>query len=96
MLRERLKPLARTLRVSDIAALGGLLARDGRRGDVQLLPKGYVHDLSQAWSDTADPTRLAPASGVDDWALGYGYQVWRSRHGFRIDGAYGQFGLILP
>lgn len=84
------------LTVADIAALGGLLARDGRRGDVQLLPKGYVHDLSQAWSDTADPTRPAPASGVDDWALGYGYQVWRSRHGFRIDGAYGQFGLILP
>src|SRR5690606_34856772 len=28
--------------------------------------------------------------------LGYGYQLWRSRHGFRLDGAYGQFSLVVP
>ena len=31
-----------------------------------------------------------------DWRVGYGYQMWRSRHGFRADGAYGQFALVLP
>ncbi len=30
-----------------------------------------------------------------EWRLGYGYQVWRSREGYRLDGAYGQFGLVL-
>jgi hypothetical protein len=28
--------------------------------------------------------------------LGYGYQVWRGRDGFRLDGAFGQFALVLP
>jgi hypothetical protein len=31
-----------------------------------------------------------------DWAQGYGFQFWRSRHGYRGDGAYGQFCLVLP
>lgn len=82
------------LTVDDIARLSLVLARGGEVNGVQVVPRAYVRDLSRVWSDTADPA--APASAVDDWALGYGYQVWRSRHGFRIDGAYGQFGLVLP
>ena len=32
-----------------------------------------------------------------DWRQGYGYQFWRCRHhGYRGDGAYGQFCLVLP
>jgi hypothetical protein len=31
-----------------------------------------------------------------DWDRGYGYQFWISRHGYRGDGAYGQFCLVLP
>ena len=32
-----------------------------------------------------------------DWMQGYGYQMWRCRHGaFRADGANGQYILILP
>ena len=31
-----------------------------------------------------------------DWTQGYGYQFWRSRHGFRGDGASGQFMVVLP
>ena len=35
--------------------------------------------------------------GTADWLLGYGHQMWRSRHdGFRADGAYGQFALVHP
>jgi hypothetical protein len=34
--------------------------------------------------------------GGSDWAQGYGYQFWVSRHGYRADGAYGQFCLVLP
>ena len=40
---------------------------------------------------TANPDEPEP-----DWRRGYGYQFWRSRHGYRGDGAYGQFCLVLP
>lgn len=82
------------LTVDDIARLARLLAEGGMWEGAQLVPADYVRELSEVWSDTADPA--APAGDQDDWARGYGYQVWRSRHGFRLDGAYGQFGLILP
>jgi hypothetical protein len=29
-----------------------------------------------------------------DWQQGYGYQFWISRHGYRGDGAFGQFCLV--
>ena len=33
----------------------------------------------------------------NDWMQGYGYQMWRCRHGaFRADGANGQYILVLP
>jgi hypothetical protein len=33
----------------------------------------------------------------DDWAQGYGYQIWRSTHNsYRADGANGQFILVMP
>ena len=32
-----------------------------------------------------------------DWVQGYGYQMWRCRHGgVRADGANGQYILLLP
>ena len=54
----------------------------------QLLPADWV----------AEATRVHVATGWDnpDWALGYGFQFWASRHGCRGDGAYGQFMVILP
>ncbi|ROS59529.1 CubicO group peptidase (beta-lactamase class C family) [Frigoribacterium sp. PhB160] len=53
--------------------------------------------LSAAWVDEA--TREHVANGDDpgsDWAQGYGFQFWMARHGFRGDGAYGQFCVVLP
>jgi hypothetical protein len=31
-----------------------------------------------------------------DWQQGYGFHFWMSRHGYRGDGAFGQFCVILP
>ena len=73
-----------------VARLGLLLLQDGVWQGRQVLPAGWVATASSALADTAhhpDP---------DDWRVGYGYQMWRSRHGFRADGAYGQFALVLP
>src|SRR6202041_1311429 len=37
-----------------------------------------------------------PGDPNPDWGQGYGYQFWMSRHGYRGDGAFGQFCVILP
>jgi hypothetical protein len=37
-----------------------------------------------------------PGEPVSDWQQGYGFQFWMSRHGYRGDGAFGQFCVILP
>jgi hypothetical protein len=31
-----------------------------------------------------------------DWRRGYGFQFWMSQHGYRGDGAFGQFCIVLP
>lgn len=73
-----------------IANLGELLRRDGRWGDEQLIPAGYV---DQARSPQVDN---AGRASNPDWQHGYGFQLWASRHGYRGDGAYGQFLIVLP
>ena len=37
-----------------------------------------------------------PLEENPDWSQGYGFQFWMARHGFRGDGAYGQFCVVLP
>lgn len=82
------------LTVGDLARVGMLLAGGGRFGDAQLVPAAYIDELARPWSDTRDTTQ--PSDPENDWAYGYGYQVWRGRRGFRVDGAYGQFAVVLP
>jgi CubicO group peptidase (beta-lactamase class C family) len=53
--------------------------------------------LSEEW--VSEATRVNVANGGEpnpDWQQGYGFQFWMSRHGYRGDGAYGQFSLVLP
>jgi CubicO group peptidase (beta-lactamase class C family) len=72
-----------------IAALGLLHLRDGVWEGRQVLPEGWAAEVRTKRVETdreANP----------DWAQGYGYQVWMARHGYRGDGAYGQFCVILP
>lgn len=67
----------------------------------QLLANGGVHDrrqlLDPEWLEQS--SRVQVSNGDDpasDWTQGYGWQVWRSRHGYRGDGAFGQYGVVLP
>ena len=55
----------------------------------QLLPESYVEVATSRQIET-------PAMENVDWRQGYGYQFWMSRHGYRGDGAFGQFCLVLP
>jgi CubicO group peptidase (beta-lactamase class C family) len=51
----------------------------------------------EAWVDQATARQTSNGSNPSsDWDQGYGYQFWRSRHGYRGDGAFGQYMLILP
>jgi CubicO group peptidase (beta-lactamase class C family) len=53
--------------------------------------------LSEEW--VAHATRLqieSPNAPNPDWGQGYGFQFWMARHGYRGDGAYGQFCVMLP
>ena len=53
--------------------------------------------LSADWVAKATARQTSNGSDPDnDWDQGYGYQFWRSRHGYRGDGAGGQFAIILP
>lgn len=72
-----------------IARLGQLYLDDGVWDGQRLVPEGWVGQASTVQIDNfaeADP----------DWKQGYGFQVWMSRHGYRGDGAFGQFMLVLP
>ena len=83
-----------SLLTEDIAVLAELYRRrgrwpDGHGGEVPLLP--------EAWVEEATRVHVVPGPNpMPDWELGYGYQFWRSQHGYRMDGAFGQYGLVVP
>ncbi|MGC5166733.1 serine hydrolase domain-containing protein [Luteimicrobium sp. DT211] len=83
-----------------VARLGQLLLQRGRWGDRQLLPEAWVDAATSVQVGTPQPFGGPGEAEADpddsDWQQGYGFQHWMSRHGFRGDGAYGQFCVVLP
>lgn len=76
-----------------IARFGLLYLRDGMWEGERLLPEGWAAEASRVHIANADGT---PEGALSDWQQGYGFQFWTSRHGYRGDGAYGQYCLVLP
>jgi hypothetical protein len=76
-------------RTEDVAKLGQLYLRQGQWDGSQLIPRQWV---AQATSRQV----ATPGEPSLDWRQGYGFQFWMSRHGYRGDGAFGQFCVILP
>ena len=72
-----------------VARLGQLYLDDGVWNGHRLLPEGWVSQASRV--QVANPANTEP-----DWQQGYGFQLWRSRHGYRGDGAFGQYMVVLP
>src|SRR5580704_17013819 len=76
-------------RTEDIAKLGLLYLQRGRWEGAQLIGEKWVAEAtSKQISNPGEPN--------PDWRRGYGFQFWMSRHGYRGDGAFGQFCVILP
>jgi CubicO group peptidase (beta-lactamase class C family) len=76
-------------RTEDIAKLGLLYLQHGRWDGTQLIAEEWVTEATSV--QVSNPDNEEP-----DWRQGYGYQFWMSRHGYRGDGAFGQFCVILP
>jgi hypothetical protein len=72
-----------------IARLGQLYLDDGVWDGRRLLPEGWVAQAGRP--QVANPREPEP-----DWRQGYGFLVWMSRQGYRGDGAFGQYMVVLP
>ena len=74
----------------DIAKFGQLYLQRGEWQGQRLLSADYI--------DAATSKQTSNGSNPDsDWDQGYGYQFWRNKtSGFRGDGLFGQFCIVLP
>ncbi len=77
------------LTTEDIAKFANLLLRRGKLDGKQLIPAEYLAEATKKQSDNS-------MNEAPDWKFGYGYQFWRSAHGFRGDGACGQYAIVVP
>jgi CubicO group peptidase (beta-lactamase class C family) len=79
-----------SIRTEDIARFGQLYLQKGKWEGKQLVPESWI----------AAATARQTSNGSNpksDWDQGYGYQFWRCRNGgYRGDGAFGQFCIVLP
>lgn len=79
-----------SIRTEDIANFGQMYLQHGMWQGKQILPAEWVAEATAYHSDNS-------ANENPDWAQGYGYQFWRSRHNaYRGDGAFGQYCMVLP
>ncbi|HYP44335.1 MAG TPA: serine hydrolase domain-containing protein [Propionibacteriaceae bacterium] len=72
-----------------VAKLGQLYLQRGRWQGRQLVAETWVAEATSRQIEN-------PREPNPDWRQGYGYQFWQGRHGYRGDGACGQFCLVLP
>jgi CubicO group peptidase (beta-lactamase class C family) len=80
-----------SITTEDIARFGQLYLQKGQWHGHQLIPEAWIEQATSFQISNGDP---ATAS---DWAQGYGFQFWRCQHnGYRGDGAFGQYCLVLP
>jgi CubicO group peptidase (beta-lactamase class C family) len=77
-------------RTEDIAKLGQLYLQRGEWNGAQLISQEWVAEATSKQVETANQQQNP------DWRQGYGFQFWMARHGYRGDGAFGQFCIVLP
>ena len=73
----------------DISKFGQLYLQKGKWNGKQL--------LSEKWVEEATSKQISNGNDDNSWGYGYGYQFWLNPPGgFRADGAFGQFSMVLP
>ena len=79
----------------EIARFGQWGLQEGRWGDRQVLSREWIRLMTSC--ETLSGWNGDYQMADDDWKRGYGFQCWRMRKdGYRADGAYGQFTIVLP
>lgn len=74
----------------DMLKLGVLYLNKGVWNGMRILPEEWISEATSAVSDNS-------ANKEVDWAVGYGYQIWRCQHNcYRADGAFGQYIIVSP
>ena len=77
------------IRTEDIAKLGQLYLQKGKWNGEQIIP--------EKWVAAASSKQIENGKNDSSWGYGYGYQFWLNPPGgFRADGAFGQFSMVLP
>jgi len=80
-----------SITTEQLATFGQLLLQRGEWNGTRLVPADWIDEATEIQVET---------SGTEhdlDGRQGYGYQFWRNRPtGYRADGAFGQFCLVLP
>lgn len=81
------------LSIENFAKMGQFFLQKGSWNGKQL--------LSEEWIDEATSAHIYQNGGVreegNEWGEGYCYQMWRCSHNaVRLDGAWGQFCIIIP
>lgn len=84
------------IKTEDMAKFAQLFLQNGVWNGKQVLPLGWVEEATT--KKILQKKEISEqARSKDDWAQGYCYQMWRSRHNsYRGDGAYGQLIMVLP
>ena len=73
----------------DIAKFGQFYLQKGKWEGKQLLSKNWIKE--------ATTKQISNGNNDSSWGYGYGYQFWLNPPGgFRADGAFGQFSMVLP
>jgi CubicO group peptidase (beta-lactamase class C family) len=73
----------------DIAKFGQLYLQKGMSNGKQV--------ISADWVAQASSKQISNGHNDSSWGYGYGYQFWLNPPGgFRADGAFGQFSMVLP
>jgi CubicO group peptidase (beta-lactamase class C family) len=84
------------VKTEDMAKFGQLYLQKGMWNDKQVIPASWVEEATTFKIDQA-PDALQSKKDSSDWMQGYCYQFWRCRNnGFRADGAFGQFIIVMP
>ena len=80
------------IKTEDMAKMGQLLLDGGKWKGAQVLPAGWVDEMTRYQVSTARPHDKRA-----DWTQGYAYFMWRcTNDGVRADGSEGQYIIVLP
>jgi hypothetical protein len=84
------------IKTADMAKLGQFYLQNGNWKGRQLLPKAWINEATALQIYQVDEPTFEQEM-YDDWAQGYGFQIWRCTHNaYRADGANGQFIIVAP